>query len=72
MVVVAPITSVERRLRHHVPIGLEAGLRGPSFVMPEYVRAIAQRRLGDRPLGTADQETLDAVEWWVTNFTSEG
>ena len=39
--------------------------------MPEYVRAIAQRRLGERPLGTADPETLDAVEWWVTNVTSE-
>ena len=71
MVIVAPITSVDRRLRHHVPIGADAGLRGPSFVMPEYVRAIAQQRLGDRPLGTADPETLDTVEWWVTNFTSE-
>jgi mRNA interferase MazF len=71
MVIVAPITSVNRRLRHHVPIGTEAGLRGAGFVMPEYVRAIAQRRLGDRSLGTADQETLDTVEWWVNHFTSE-
>jgi mRNA interferase MazF len=71
MVIVAPITSVDRRLRHHVPIGKEAGLRGASFVMPDYVRAIAQQRLGERPLGTADRETLDEVEWWVANFTRE-
>jgi mRNA interferase MazF len=71
MVIVAPITSADRRLRHHVPIGPEAGLRSRSFVMPEYVRAISQRRLAERPLGTADQETLDAVEWWVTNLTTD-
>jgi mRNA interferase MazF len=30
MAVIAPITSVDRRLRHHVTIGKEAGLRGPA------------------------------------------
>jgi mRNA interferase MazF len=71
MVIVAPVTSVDRRLRHHVPIGAEAGLRGPSFVMPEYVRAIAQQRLADRPVGTAGQKILDEVEWWIQTFTSD-
>jgi mRNA interferase MazF len=71
MAIVAPITSVDRRLRHHVPIGKEAGLRGNSFVMPEYIRAISQHRLAERPLGSATQETLDKVEWWVANFTSD-
>jgi hypothetical protein len=37
--------------------------------MPEYVRAISQQRLADRPLGTATQQTLDEVEWW--NFTTD-
>jgi mRNA interferase MazF len=71
MAVVAPITSVDRRLRHHVPIGKEAGLRGASFVMPEYVSAISQQRLADRPLGSATEQTLDQVEWWIANFTTE-
>jgi mRNA interferase MazF len=71
MAIVAPITSVDRRLRQHVPIGKEAGLRGASFVMPEYVRAISQQRLADRPLGSATPQTLDQVEWWITNFTTE-
>jgi mRNA interferase MazF len=71
MAIVAPITSVDRRLRHHVPIGKEAGRRGASFVMPEYVRAISQQRLADRPLGSAMEQTLDQVEWWITNFTTE-
>ena len=71
MVVVAPITSVDRGLRHHVPIGKEAGLRGPSFVMPEYVRAIPQQRLGERPVGSAEPATVEAVEWWIENFTHD-
>ena len=71
MAIVAPITSTDRQLRHHVAIGKEAGLRGPSFVMPEYVRAISQQRLADRPLGTASQQTLDEVEWWIANFSTD-
>lgn len=71
MAIVAPITSVDRGLRHHVPIGREAGLRNPSFVMPEYVRAISQQRLVQPALGSAAQSTLDEVEWWVGSFTTE-
>ncbi|MFI5907398.1 type II toxin-antitoxin system PemK/MazF family toxin [Dactylosporangium sp. NPDC051541] len=72
MAVIAPITSTDRRLRHHIPIGREAGLRTePSFVMPEYVRAISQQRLTGRPLGAVRAATLDEVERWVTQFTSE-
>jgi mRNA interferase MazF len=71
MAIVAPITSADRRLRHHIPIGTEAGLRGPSFVMPEYLRAISQHRLAERPLGSATQQTLDEIEWWITNFTTD-
>jgi mRNA interferase MazF len=71
MVIVAPITSIDRGLRHHVAVGKEAGLRGPGFVMPEYVRAISQQRLSERPLGSVTQQTLDDVEWWITNFTTD-
>jgi mRNA interferase MazF len=71
MVVVAPITSVDRRLRHHILIGKESGLRGESYVMPEYVRAISQQRLAERPIGAAEPEALDLVEWWIENFTTD-
>lgn len=71
MVVVAPITSVDRRLRHHISIGKESGLRGESYVMPEYVRAISQQRLSERPIGAAEPEVLDMVEWWIENFTTD-
>ena len=71
MAIVAPITSVDRRLHHHVPIGKEAGLRNASFVMPEYVRALSQQRLAERILGSATLETVDRVEWWVSNFTTD-
>jgi mRNA interferase MazF len=71
MAIVAPITSTDRRLRHHVTIGKEAGLRGASFVMPEYVRAVSQQRLTGRALGSASPETLDEVEWWIANFTTD-
>ncbi|MGI5178179.1 type II toxin-antitoxin system PemK/MazF family toxin [Dactylosporangium sp. CA-152071] len=72
MAVVAPITSRDRRLRHHIPLGREAGLRTEtSFVMPEYVRAISRQRLTGRALGAARPATLDEVERWVSQFTSE-
>jgi mRNA interferase MazF len=72
MAVVAPITSTNRRLRHHIPIGREAGLRTePNFVMPEYVRAISRQRLTGQSLGVALPATLDAVERWVSQFTTE-
>jgi mRNA interferase MazF len=71
MAIVAPITSVDRRLRHHVPIGKESGLDRESYVMPEYVRAISQHRLADRSLGAAQRATLDQVEWWIATFTTE-
>lgn len=71
MVIIAPITSTNRRLRHHVAIGPEAGLRSPSFVMPEYVRAVSQQRISERPLGSAKQQTLEEVERWVAYFTTD-
>ena len=71
MAVVVPITSADRRLRHHVPIGGEAGPRIQSFAMPEYVRAISQQRLDQRILGVASARTLSEIEWWITNFTSD-
>jgi mRNA interferase MazF len=71
MAIVAPVTSIDRRLRHHVPIGTEAGLGSPSFAMPEYVRAVSHQRLASRPLGSASDLTLDEIEEWIGNFTKD-
>jgi mRNA interferase MazF len=70
MLIVAPITSVDRHLEHHVPVGEESGLNRASYVMPEYTRAISQRRTGPR-IGTADASVVDSVERWVSYFISE-
>jgi len=39
--------------------------------MPEYVRAISQRRLADRPLGVATPQTLQEVQRWISDFTTD-
>lgn len=71
MLFVAPITSVQRGLEHHVPIGEDAGLRGPSYVMPEYTRAISAQRTSRPALGTAPPSVVEAVQRWLHYFTSE-
>jgi mRNA interferase MazF len=71
MLFVAPITSVRRGLEHHVSIGEDAGLRGPSFVMPEYTRAISVQRVSGPALGSAQPSLVEAVQRWLSYFTSE-
>jgi len=68
LVVVVPITNRERDFAHHVPIR-GAGLDRRSFAMPEYVRAITQRRLTKR-LGAADPASVDAVDEWLRRITA--
>lgn len=63
LVVVVPITTRDRGFSHHVPV-LGGGLDRPSFVMPEYVRSIIQRRL-HRRLGTAEPDALVGTADWV-------
>lgn len=70
MVIAAPITSVRRGLEHHIPIGTEAGLRQPSFVMPEHTRAISARRLTGQPLGAAPPNVVDTAQRWLSYFTT--
>ncbi|MGH3681265.1 MAG: type II toxin-antitoxin system PemK/MazF family toxin [Natronosporangium sp.] len=70
MVIAAPITSVPRGLEHHVPIGAEAGLHRPSFVMPEYTRAISVQRLARQALGACPPHVVDATQRWLSYFTT--
>lgn len=62
LVVLLPITSVEKRIPFHVEIGRpEAWLRKRSFVKPEDVRSVSIERLRRR-LGVTSAETMRAVE----------
>jgi mRNA interferase MazF len=62
LVVVAPLTSVAKRVRFHVPVDPpEGGLHQPSFVKPEDIRSVSTHRLGQR-LGRVSLQTLAAVE----------
>ncbi|MBO0802335.1 MAG: type II toxin-antitoxin system PemK/MazF family toxin [Nocardiopsaceae bacterium] len=65
--IVAAITSRQRGLPFHVPIGPDCGLRVPSWVQSESVRAISAQRV-IRLLGQAQPETLAAVRSRVTEF----
>lgn len=63
LVIVVPITTRHRGFAHHVPVS-GRGLDKASFVMPEYVRSVSQRRL-QRRLGSADPVTVSAVDDWL-------
>jgi mRNA interferase MazF len=69
MMFAAPVTSVDRGLAHHVPIGVDAGLHRPSFVMPEYTRSISIERVTGPALGSAPPPVVDAVQRWLHYFT---
>src|ERR1700722_9375623 len=65
--IVAAITGRERGLPFHVPIGPDCGLRTPSWVQSESVRAISVQRV-IRQLGRARAETVTEARNRVTNF----
>lgn len=65
--IVAAITSRQRGLPFHTPVDSESGLRGPSWVQAESVRAISAQRV-IRLLGRARPEVLAAVRGHVLNF----
>jgi mRNA interferase MazF len=61
LVIVLPITSVDKRIRFHVAVEPpEGGLRARSFVKPEDIRSISTER-ARRRLGAASAETMRAV-----------
>ena len=65
--IVAAITSRQRGLPFHVPVGADCGLRTPSWVQSESVRAISVQRV-IRQLGRARPETVAEVRNRVINF----
>jgi mRNA interferase MazF len=65
--IVAVITSRQRGLPFHIPVGAECGLRTPSWVQSETVRAISAQRV-IRHLGRARPETIAEVRSRVVSF----
>jgi mRNA interferase MazF len=65
--IVAAITSRQRGLPFHVPVGAEGGLRTPSWIQSESVRAISAQQV-IRLLGRARPETLAEVRNRVVAF----
>ena len=65
--IVAAITSRQRGLPFHIPVGTDSGLRTPSWVQSESVRAISVQRVNKR-LGRASPGTVAEVRNRITNF----
>jgi mRNA interferase MazF len=68
LVIVVPITSVDRNWPHHVPvIGARTGLPKSSFAMTEQPRTISTARI-TRRTGAAGTETMHEVDRWLLDF----
>ncbi len=65
--IVAAITSRQRGLPFHVAVGADCGLRRPSWVQSESVRAISVRRV-IRPLGRAHPAAVAEVRDRIISF----
>jgi mRNA interferase MazF len=67
MALMAPCTSVDRGLPHHVGIDWQtAGLDRPTWVRTEDVRAVSDRRLVRRgPVGHVTPADLDTVRRFI-------
>jgi mRNA interferase MazF len=64
--IVAPMTTRDRGLPHHVPV-IGNGFDHPSYVMPESIRALSTTRF-IRQLGDASPHTLETVRRHVRRF----
>lgn len=68
LVVVVPVTSVDRDRPHHVKVGgVATGLSTASFAMTEQPRTVSRGRLSRRS-GRADGETMREVDQWLRDF----
>jgi mRNA interferase MazF len=62
LVIVAPLTSQEKRIPYHVPVAPpHGGLKTQSYIKCEDVRSIAKERLKSR-WGEVSDDTLAEVE----------
>lgn len=67
LVIVLPITTVDRGWPNHVPVEGPSGLNQPSWVMTEQPRTMSRDRLtGIR--GQVSQRCLEVVRTWLGDF----
>lgn len=68
LVIVLPITSVDRGWPHHVLVeGEDVTLQKPSFAMTEQPRTVSRSRVG-REAGVAGVTTMTEVDHWLRDF----
>jgi mRNA interferase MazF len=72
VMLVVPLTTRDRGLRHHVRIASESsGLRHPSWARTEEVRAISTARLTQSaPIGIASAEEIDELRKWLASMVA--
>lgn len=66
LAIVVPLTRRDRGWPNHVSVE-HAGLAGPSFAMPEQLRAVDRSRLHGA-IGTVDAATLAEIRTWIDDF----
>jgi mRNA interferase MazF len=68
LVIVVPLTTVDRAWPHHVPIrGHHVVLPKLSFAMTEQLRTVSRERIA-RKSGMADDATMAEVDQWLRDF----
>jgi mRNA interferase MazF len=72
MALVAPMTTRDRGLDHHVRIdSAESGLNRPSWVRTEEITAVSTERFTRRePLGTASTEEITKLREWLCEMVA--
>lgn len=64
LVIVLPVTSVDRGWPNHVLLRGATGLSRPGWAMTEQPRTVSRERV-TRTLGLADDETLEEVDLYL-------
>lgn len=67
LVIVLPITSVERGWPNHVPLDGSTGLGRASWAMTEQIRTITRDRIVS-VAGAVDSSTLSVVDRYLRDF----
>ena len=67
LLIVLPITSVDRGWPNHVRVSGNSGLDLPSWIMTEQPRTIARDRLS-ATAGLVSQDCLNEVRMWLFDF----
>lgn len=67
LVLVVPVTSVDRGWDNHVPLRGTSELDRRSFAMTEQIRVMSRDRL-DGLIGAVDDQTLGEIRGWIRDL----